>query len=513
MRRMRPLPLLAAIVIAIVLALAPMLAHAEDTASDAPTLEITTLDGLAGKVVGTPTGSTIDLIVKRRIGGIQSFSYFGSNADMVGALVSGKVDAFITDEPAAQLLVSRNTGIAILPEPVQKDNYGFVLPKGSPHTQEFNRVIEKFKGDGTLDALKAKWCGSDESAKVVPAQDWDAPNGTLAGVTDSTNEPMSYIKDGDHAGYSIELALLCCKELGYKLQLREMGFDAVLASVESGKADLAIGSISITEERRSVMDLTVPMYDGAITVVVRAASGAATEGSFLQGLAKSFERTFITENRWQLVVAGLGITVLIAVSSALLGTLLGYTAMRWRHKGRKVVTKVVDVCEVLLGRLPIAVVLMVFYYVVFGSINIPGAAVAIVVFTLSFAAGAESVMWNAVTGIDAGQREASLALGFTENQTFRGVVLPQAAQRFLPLLKGNFIGLIKDTSVVGFIAVTDLTRAGDLIRSRTMEAFFPLLAVAAIYFVACTVLAWVVQVLIQKVDPKGGPRTIKGVEL
>lgn len=123
------------------------------------------------------------------------------------------------------------------------------------------------------------------------------------------------------------------------------------------------------------------------------------------------------------------------------------------------------------------------------------------------------LMWNSVKAVDAGQSEASLALGFTENQTFFGVVLPQAAHQFLPLLSGQLVSLAKQTSVVGYIAVMDLTRAGDVIRGLTMEAFFPLFCIAAIYFALCCALAAIMGAIIGKLDFERKPRTVKGVDL
>ncbi|MBR3318615.1 MAG: ABC transporter permease subunit [Atopobiaceae bacterium] len=109
--------------------------------------------------------------------------------------------------------------------------------------------------------------------------------------------------------------------------------------------------------------------------------------------------------------------------------------------------------------------------------------------------------------------EASLALGFTDKETFFEIVLPQAVHQFMPLLSGQFVNLTKQTSVVGYIAVMDLTRAADVIRSLTMEAFFPLFCVAAIYFALCCLLAWIMGFVIRRLDYERKPRTVKGVEL
>ena len=196
------------------------------------------------------------------------------------------------------------------------------------------------------------------------------------------------------------------------------------------------------------------------------------------------------------------------------GFALGFLFVLLRRKKENgLAEKLISMLEGLLGGLPIAVILMVFYYVIFGSIDISSVLVAILAFTIIFGASSGSIMWNAVRSVDVGQTEAGRALGFSDWDTFFLVVLPQAARQSAPLLIGQFVSLIKDTSVVGFITVQDLTRVGDLIRARTMEAFFPLIATAIIYFVLCRVMAWLLGRLAKRSEPKDGPRTIKGVVL
>ncbi len=136
-----------------------------------------------------------------------------------------------------------------------------------------------------------------------------------------------------------------------------------------------------------------------------------------------------------------------------------------------------------------------------------------IVFTLAFGATSGSLMWNALQAVDAGQTEAALALGLTDREAFFGIVLPQAARHFMPLLQGSLVSLVKETAVVGYIAVIDLTRASDLIRSRTMEAFFPLISTAVIYFALCCIIATAAGAMMRRVDYTRRPRTIKGVEL
>ena len=123
---------------------------------------------------------------------------------------------------------------------------------------------------------------------------------------------------------------------------------------------------------------------------------------------------------------------------------------------------------------------------------------AIVAFALNFAAGAGGVFRNALDSVPRGQTEAGLALGFTRLQTFFGIVLPQAVKLGLPMYKGQCVSLLKGTSIVGYIAVHDLTRASDLIRSRTFDAFLPLLVVTVVYFLLAALIGLILNLIFNK---------------
>ncbi|MDO4798570.1 MAG: ABC transporter substrate-binding protein/permease [Coriobacteriales bacterium] len=484
--------------------------------SEEPALELSTIDQVIGSRLGMLNGSTFDtLVTKNYKDADQSkFSYYNSNAETIGALRANKIDAMITDLPIAELAVNQNEGIGIVPESLLEDHYAYVLPKGSPLTNQLNERLEVYRKDGTIERLAQKWMGPDESTKTMPEQDWDAPNGTIVVATSPDSAPISYTVNNRTCGLCIELLEMMAKDLGYQVEYRTTNSGSLIAEVQAGKADVAAGSFSITEERKKMVDMTDPFYDGGVTAVVRTKTPAGSvSAGFFAGLAESFKRTFVMENRWQLILSGLGVTLLISVASGALGLLLGFVLLMLRRNGSRVADTLIRAFEGLLGGLPVVVVLMIFYYVVFGAIDIPGIIVAILVFTLLFAASSGSIMWNAVQAIDSGQNEAGRALGFGDRDTFFLVVLPQAARNFAPLLRSQFVSLIKDTSVVGFIAVQDLTRVSDLIRARTMEAFFPLIATAIIYFVLCWLAARIINVFIKRLEPADSPRTIKGVEL
>jgi len=146
----------------------------------------------------------------------------------------------------------------------------------------------------------------------------------------------------------------------------------------------------------------------------------------------------------------------------------------------------------LLRGTPVLVILMIIFYVVFASVDIAPEFVAVIAFGLNFAAYVSEMYRSGIEGIDAGQTEAGIAMGFTKVQTFLYIVLPQAVKRILPVYRGEVISMVKMTSIVGYIAVQDLTKASDIIRSRTFDAFFPLIMVAVLYYL----IAWLLMVLL-----------------
>jgi polar amino acid transport system substrate-binding protein len=146
--------------------------------------------------------------------------------------------------------------------------------------------------------------------------------------------------------------------------------------------------------------------------------------------------------------------------------------------------------------IPVLVVLMLIFYVVFASVNIDPVFVSVIAFGMNFAAYAAEIYRAGIESIDRGQTEAGVAMGFTKVQIFLDIILPQTVMRILPVYKGEFITLVKMTSIVGYIAVQDLTKASDIIRSRTFDAFFPIIMVAVLYFL----ISWTLMLLIDRLE-------------
>lgn len=231
--------------------------------------------------------------------------------------------------------------------------------------------------------------------------------------------------------------------------------------------------------------------------------------SFLKSIADSFYNNIILENRYLIIINGLVTTIIISIFSAILGTLLGALICFMRMSKSKVLKQISKVYISVIRGTPTLILLMIIFYVILGSINISPVLVAVIAFGINFAAYVSEIFRTGIESVDKGQIEAGIAMGFTPINTFIYIVLPQALKQFLPVYKGEFISLVKITSVVGYIAVEDLTKASDIIRSRTFDAFFPLVMVAVLYFLISWILLLSIQYIEIKIDPKASRRKVE----
>lgn len=471
------------------------------------------LNDFSGARFSTLSGTTCDKLTQSVIPNSDNFVYYSTIADGIIALKSNKVDAFVTDHPVAALAVSKNPELKIFHEHVLPDQYGFAFPKGSPLRAKFNAVIKKFEADGTLQEVRNIWLGADDSKKVLIKQDWPGKNGTIRYFHDYVSEPVVYVGSSGPLGLEIDLAMRVAKELDMKINLTMCEFGGLIASLQSGKADMVSGSMSITAERQKVVDFSDTHYKAALVLLVRNEEYVAPETSFFDIIKTSFERTFITENRWKLILDGLLVTILISACAGFGGLLLGFLLCMLKRAGSNPVRQFIITFIRLVQGTPIVVFLMILYYIIFGSINVSALFVAILGFTIVFGVYASEIYATGLDTVDKGQNEAALALGYTPKQSFWKVIFPQAAQHFLPILKGQFITMVKETSIVGYISVQDLTMVSDIIHARTMEAFFPLIVTAVIYLVIANMLTSVLSLIEIKIDPKRRERTVKGVKM
>ena len=219
--------------------------------------------------------------------------------------------------------------------------------------------------------------------------------------------------------------------------------------------------------------------------------------AWFEGLKQDFILNFVDKNRWKYLVNGLGVTLRITLFAVLMGIVLGCivaivrsthdkNSENMRHGfGRGIMNFLNGICNLYLTVIrgtPVVIQLMIMYYVIFASSR-NGVLIATLAFGINSGAYVAEIIRGGIMSIDNGQFEAGRSLGFNYIQTMYHIVIPQALKNVLPALANEFIVLLKETSVAGYVAVRDLTKGGDIIRSVTYSSFMPLIAVALIYLV------------------------------
>ena len=231
--------------------------------------------------------------------------------------------------------------------------------------------------------------------------------------------------------------------------------------------------------------------------------------AWFEDFKADFILNFVEGNRWKYLLDGLGTTLIITLLSALMGIAIGIVIAMIRSTydktaegarktiGRRIFGFINGLCKIYLTVLrgtPVVVQLMIIYFVIFASSD-NGIMVASLAFGLNSGAYVAEIVRGGIMSIDNGQFEAGRSLGFNYVQTMRFIIIPQTIKNVLPSLANEFIALLKETSVAGYVAVKDLTKGGDIIRSRTYSPFLPLLAVAAIYLALVMFFSWLVSKL------------------
>ena len=212
----------------------------------------------------------------------------------------------------------------------------------------------------------------------------------------------------------------------------------------------------------------------------------------MDNFTASFYQNFIEDDRWKYITDGLFNTLRITFFAVLIAVVRS-TYDKTHKLG--VLNALCKVYLTVIRGTPVLVQLLIIYFVVFGSVKIDKTLVAVIAFGINSGAYVAEIFRSGIMSIDNGQFEAGRSLGFNYPQTMFYIVMPQAFKNVLPALGNEFIGLLKETSVAGYIAIQDLTKGADIIRSRTYSAFMPLIAAALIYLVLVMVFSFFVQKL------------------
>lgn len=486
---------------------ASLIGHKKETTQSG---KLTVLDDIADKRVGIFTGTVHDAFLANKYPKAQVFR-FGNTADMMMSLKSDKIDVAMFDLITAGLVLKRNPDLGLLSDEVYDMSLGVGFnKKNTGLLNEFNDYLKEIKQDGTWQKMADRWFVNDADEAVMPEFKKITSGKKLTVGVSVEDLPYVAVINDQYVGFDIEMIRTFAERRNYELKFINIEFPALVAALASGKVDMIADGICISPERAEQVNFS-DEYAMFHTAVIASKSklshyeGEMTEApqkSFLTKLANSFYNNIIRENRYLMILRGLWITIIISIFASLVGTILGGLVCLMRMSRNKPLKSIASFYISLIRGTPVLVLLMIIYYVVFASVNINPVLVAIIAFGINFAAYVSEMFRTSIESIDKGQTEAGVASGFTKIQTFVHIVMPQALRRVLPVYKGEFISLVKMTSVVGYIAVEDLTKASDIIRSRTFDAFFPLIMAAVIYIVIAWLLTLVLDYVEINVDPK-----------
>lgn len=481
---------------------------AEGTPANAGERLVTTAD-IADKKIGVLIGSAQDAYANKSYPKAKIFQYHTA-ADIALAVKTGKVDAALYDQEELLDILRDDPSLGMLGESLFASPVGVGFNKKSAELKtNFNRFLAEIKQNGVYAGMMDRWIQKREQR--MPELPKVATNGVIVAGVSTGGPPFTFIKDNQMLGFDIEMVRRFGAYVGKEVKFSDMDFGGLVASVASRKVDLISSSIFITGERQKLIDFSDSYYEEQNRVfalksniaafATQAAPGHRSAG-FFAALSNSFRSNIIEEKRYLLIWDGLKTTVEISIFSTIFGTLLGGIVCFLRMSRSPMLSAPAKVYISIVRGTPVLVLLMLIFYVIFASVDIPPVLVAVIAFGMNFAAYVSEIFRTGIEGIDSGQSEAGVAMGFSRVQTFLYVVLPQTVRRILPVYKGEFISLVKMTSIVGYIAVQDLTKASDIVRSRTFDAFFPLIMVAILYFAISWVLMQSLEYLERITDPK-----------
>lgn len=459
--------------------------------------EIYSVDDLPGHKIGVQLGTTGDIYASDYEGddaGTEIIRY-NKGADAVQALKQNKIDCVLIDEQPAKAFIAKNPELYILDEEFTIEDYAICVQKGNTELlNQINDSIEALQQDGTIDQVINYYInGTGETYKSPDDINY---TGKITMVTNAGFPPYEYYENGAPTGIDIDIATAIADRMGLELEVLDVEFDSVIVSVQTGKADFGMAGMTVTEERKKNIDFTESYTTSKQVIIVN--SGNDAQGNTLMSRIK---QSFVEDGRWKYIPQGLLNTLIITIFAGIIGIVLGfliamtrvaYDRSDERSPLLKVVNAIIKLYITIFRGTPMMVQLLITYYVIFASVNIKPVIVAVIAFGLNSGAYVAEAIRAGMMSIPIGQFEAGRSLGFTYGQTMRYIIMGQAIKNALPAMCNEFIALLKESSIVGYIGLVDLTKAGDIIRSTTWEAMVPLVSIALIYLIIVTILTYLV---------------------
>ena len=503
-----------------------------------------------GKRIGLTRGTIFDKYTSEVINGIPV--YYNDFNIALADMETGRLDGYMVNDFIAQLFEQETTGLLdiIYLEPRELFTTRIAaISLNQELINSFNIFLQEIIEDGTLQDIQNRWIKTPITTYDSQLTDYNSQlttyNSRLRIITSGTTRPFSfYNENSEPVGFSIEIAKRFAANQEMEIEIIFASLDRLIDQLIIGRADMAFDLFQIPEEPLENIYYTEPfLYGNATLVAIRSIS--IPKRSFVANgilwFKNGIQRNLLTDNRWQLLLDGFYVTMIIAVFAQIIGTILGiivfffmtrsaphkkninnqsfleypdrdYGFVEKGGKGGVICIKPLSILlkwvftlyYELICRMPKVVLLLVSYYILFNKTGFSNTLIAVFAFSMLASSNVAKVLRHSLIKLDATEIEAATLLGFTKFQRIKFITIPQLIKHSIVTYTKDFIELLKATAIVGYIAIQDLTRAGEIIRSRTFDAIFPLLSVTLVYLIVISICIYLFRKLAEKVEGVGG---------
>lgn len=459
-----------------------------------------TIDNIGNCRIGVLIGSTHDQYISKNFPDSKIFR-FNSIPDLTTAITSKQCDVILMSEEILPELRSSDTNFSSIGTAFS-ESFGVGFNKSNQELRDaFNTVLKDMKESGLYDSLRIKVVNKQFDDPLFSHPEVQGEPVKVGLIVQ--NSEFCFIQEKNFYGIEPELCRYLGDAIHRPIEFCLMDFGALIPSLVSNKIDMIVSTLCITEERQKQILFSEPYASSNVSVVIYTEDGTHKSSvNIVEKTKESFYSNFVKEARWKMIVEGLWKTIIITIFAILIGTLIGCIICWMNMSNSKLLQVISRIFIEVLRDVPILVFLMLMFYVVFAHSNVTATCVAIIAFAMNFGAFTSVMFKTGIEGVDRGQHEAGMALGFSKTGTFFNFIAPQALNSIVPLFKNEAVSLLKNTSIVGYIAIQDLTKVSDIIRSRTFDAFFPLIIVSIVYFILAWLIGKSLDMLVHKKEVK-----------
>ena len=330
------------------------------------------VDDLANAKIGVQLGTTGDIYVSDEYPDAE-IQQFNKGADAIQSLKQGKVDCVVIDKLPAEAFIALNKDLSILDEEFTNEDYAIAVAKENDELlDKINAALDELEANGIMQKIIDNYIGDNKgSYKYETPEGTDKSNGVLVMATNAAFEPYEYVEGGKIVGIDADMALAISDILGMELEIEDMEFDSIITAVSSGKADMGMAGLTVTEDRLKSINFTDSYTTSTQVIVVR--NGKSDDLSIFS--LERYENNFIKDSRWKYIAEGLLTTLEISFFAVVIGVGLGFIfaiirATSDKTGKLKLLNLLVKIYVTIIRGTPVMIQLLIIYYVIFATSNI-----------------------------------------------------------------------------------------------------------------------------------------------